>query len=176
MLADNMWPGGQKTDKTKSTLMSCDLLHLLPIIHIHTCLWVPWNLKDLEGLCNTLSYSLTPDTCCRHDLDEGHAGRPSTCQVWRGDPGGAQATAGDTLVEWIEVLSLSWGPVGTDFSGYYCLSFSLLSNLYPVQMRSHWMKSQKESLRLEEAGLTGDVLDSAISSFILEVTHCCQLN
>ena len=31
------------------------------------------------------------------------------------------------------------------------------------------MKSQKESLRLEEAGLTGDVLDSAISSFILEV-------
>ena len=36
-------------------------------------------------------------------------------------------------------------------------------------MRSHWMKSQKESLRLEEAGLTGDVLDSAISSFILEV-------
>ena len=37
-----------------------------------------------------------------------------------------------------------------------------------LQMRSHWMKSQKESLRLEEAGLTGDVLDSAISSFILE--------
>ena len=32
------------------------------------------------------------------------------------------------------------------------------------------MKSQKESLRLEEAGLTGDVLDSAISSFILEVS------
>merc|ERR1719228_81158 len=38
-----------------------------------------------------------------------------------------------------------------------------------LQMRSHWMKSQKESLRLEEAGLTGEVLDSAISSFILEV-------
>jgi len=38
-----------------------------------------------------------------------------------------------------------------------------------LQMRSHWMKSQKESLRLQEAGLTGDVLDSAISSFILEV-------
>jgi len=37
------------------------------------------------------------------------------------------------------------------------------------QMRSHWMKSQKESLRLEEAGLTGDVLDSALSAFILEV-------
>jgi hypothetical protein len=31
------------------------------------------------------------------------------------------------------------------------------------------MKSQKESLRLEEAGLTGDVLDSALSAFILEV-------
>lgn len=38
-----------------------------------------------------------------------------------------------------------------------------------LQMRAHWMKSQKESMRLEEAGLTGDVLDSAISSFILEV-------
>ena len=31
------------------------------------------------------------------------------------------------------------------------------------------MKSTKESMRLEEAGLTGDVLDSALSSFILEV-------
>jgi len=38
-----------------------------------------------------------------------------------------------------------------------------------LQMRSHWKKSQKESLRLEEAGITDDVLDSAISSFILEV-------
>ena len=38
-----------------------------------------------------------------------------------------------------------------------------------LQMRSDWMESQQESLRLEEAGITGDVLDSAISSFILEV-------
>merc|ERR1719219_2197682 len=38
-----------------------------------------------------------------------------------------------------------------------------------LQMRAHWMKSQKESMRLEEAGLTGDVLDSALSAFILEV-------
>ncbi|XP_040581588.1 protein-tyrosine sulfotransferase [Lepeophtheirus salmonis] len=38
-----------------------------------------------------------------------------------------------------------------------------------LQMRSHWMKSQKESTRLEEAGLTGEVLDQAISSFILEI-------
>ncbi len=38
-----------------------------------------------------------------------------------------------------------------------------------LQMRAHWMKSQKESMRLEEAGLTGDVLDAALSSFILEV-------
>ena len=37
-----------------------------------------------------------------------------------------------------------------------------------LQMRAHWMKSQKESVRLEEAGLTGHVLDSAISAFILE--------
>ena len=29
-------------------------------------------------------------------------------------------------------------------------------------MRAHWMKSQKESMRLEEAGLGGDVLDSAL--------------
>ena len=36
-------------------------------------------------------------------------------------------------------------------------------------MRAHWKKSQKESVRLEEAGLTDDVLDSALSSFILEV-------
>jgi protein-tyrosine sulfotransferase len=36
-------------------------------------------------------------------------------------------------------------------------------------MRAHWMKSQKESMRLEEAGLTGDVLDAALSAFILEV-------
>lgn len=38
-----------------------------------------------------------------------------------------------------------------------------------LQMRSHWVKSPKESVRLEEAGLTADVLDSALSSFILEV-------
>jgi len=38
-----------------------------------------------------------------------------------------------------------------------------------LQMRSHWKKSNKESMRLEEAGLTDDVLASAISSFILEV-------
>ncbi|TRY67835.1 hypothetical protein TCAL_03112 [Tigriopus californicus] len=38
-----------------------------------------------------------------------------------------------------------------------------------LQMRAHWMKSQKEATRLEEAGLGGDVLDSAISAFILEV-------
>jgi len=38
-----------------------------------------------------------------------------------------------------------------------------------LQMRAHWMKSQKESMRLEEAGLTGDVLDSALSAFIFEV-------
>ena len=38
-----------------------------------------------------------------------------------------------------------------------------------LQMRSKWMKSQKESIRLEEAGLTGNVLDSAFSAFILEI-------
>ena len=33
------------------------------------------------------------------------------------------------------------------------------------------MKSQKESMRLEEAGLGGDVLDSALAAFILEVSN-----
>ncbi|XP_044732513.1 protein-tyrosine sulfotransferase [Chrysoperla carnea] len=38
-----------------------------------------------------------------------------------------------------------------------------------LQMRSHWMKSDKESLRLKEAGISKDVLDSAIAAFCLEV-------
>ena len=37
------------------------------------------------------------------------------------------------------------------------------------------MKSQKESMRLEEAGLGGDVLDSALAAFILEVSNNWQL-
>ena len=36
------------------------------------------------------------------------------------------------------------------------------------------MKSQKESMRLEEAGLGGDVLDSALAAFILEVSNNWQ--
>ncbi|XP_049776260.1 protein-tyrosine sulfotransferase-like [Schistocerca cancellata] len=38
-----------------------------------------------------------------------------------------------------------------------------------LQMRSHWLKSQKESVRLEEAGLSKEVLDSAIAAFCLEI-------
>ncbi|XP_065347589.1 protein-tyrosine sulfotransferase isoform X1 [Cloeon dipterum] len=38
-----------------------------------------------------------------------------------------------------------------------------------LQMRNHWLKSQKESLRLEEAGLSKSVLDSAIAAFSLEI-------
>ncbi|XP_077283002.1 tyrosylprotein sulfotransferase [Arctopsyche grandis] len=38
-----------------------------------------------------------------------------------------------------------------------------------LQMRSHWLKSQKESVRLEEAGISKNVLDSAIAAFCLEV-------
>nr|CAD7392314.1 unnamed protein product [Timema cristinae] len=38
-----------------------------------------------------------------------------------------------------------------------------------LQMRTHWLRSQKESLRLEEAGLSKEVLDSAIAAFCLEV-------
>jgi len=38
-----------------------------------------------------------------------------------------------------------------------------------LSMRTQWEKSQRESKRLEEAGLSGDVLNSAISAFILEI-------
>jgi len=38
-----------------------------------------------------------------------------------------------------------------------------------LSTRNNWMKSEKESMRLQEAGLNSDVLESAISSFILEV-------
>lgn len=38
-----------------------------------------------------------------------------------------------------------------------------------LQLRSHWMKSEKESLRLKEAGITNDVLNEAIAQFALEI-------
>lgn len=38
-----------------------------------------------------------------------------------------------------------------------------------LQLRSHWMKSEKESLRLKEAGITPDVLNEAIAQFSLEI-------
>ena len=38
-----------------------------------------------------------------------------------------------------------------------------------LQMRHQWYKSQKESMRLAEAGMTNEVLDSAFSSLILVI-------
>ncbi|XP_042865218.1 protein-tyrosine sulfotransferase 1-like isoform X6 [Penaeus japonicus] len=38
-----------------------------------------------------------------------------------------------------------------------------------LQMRQQWKRSPKESMRLEEAGVTDEVLDEAISSFILDI-------
>ncbi|XP_037028032.1 protein-tyrosine sulfotransferase [Bradysia coprophila] len=38
-----------------------------------------------------------------------------------------------------------------------------------LQLRSHWLKSEKESVRLEEAGITKEVMNSAIAQFCLEV-------
>ncbi|KAG5879908.1 hypothetical protein JTB14_018450 [Gonioctena quinquepunctata] len=38
-----------------------------------------------------------------------------------------------------------------------------------LQMRFHWLKSEKESMRLEQAGITKSVLDSAIAAFTLEI-------
>uniref|UniRef100_S4PMJ5 Protein-tyrosine sulfotransferase n=2 Tax=Pararge aegeria TaxID=116150 RepID=S4PMJ5_9NEOP len=38
-----------------------------------------------------------------------------------------------------------------------------------LQMRQHWLRSQKESVRLEQAGVSKAVLDNAIAAFCLEV-------
>ncbi|XP_024941196.1 protein-tyrosine sulfotransferase isoform X2 [Cephus cinctus] len=38
-----------------------------------------------------------------------------------------------------------------------------------LQMRSHWLKSERESVRLVEAGISKEVMDSAIAAFCLEV-------
>ncbi|XP_071541074.1 protein-tyrosine sulfotransferase 1-like isoform X3 [Panulirus ornatus] len=38
-----------------------------------------------------------------------------------------------------------------------------------LQMRQQWKRSAKESVRLQEAGVTDEVLDEAISSFILDI-------
>ncbi|CAG9771423.1 unnamed protein product [Ceutorhynchus assimilis] len=38
-----------------------------------------------------------------------------------------------------------------------------------LQMRAHWMKSEIESKRLIEAGVGGEVLNSAIAAFMLEI-------
>ncbi|KAK9496819.1 hypothetical protein O3M35_012948 [Rhynocoris fuscipes] len=38
-----------------------------------------------------------------------------------------------------------------------------------LQMRQHWIKSKKESMRLEEAGINNDVLDAAVAAFCLEI-------
>lgn len=38
-----------------------------------------------------------------------------------------------------------------------------------LQLRFHWLKSERESLRLAEAGISKSVLDAAIAAFCLEV-------
>lgn len=38
-----------------------------------------------------------------------------------------------------------------------------------LQLRFHWLKSEKESMRLEQAGITSDVLNSAIAAFTMEI-------
>lgn len=38
-----------------------------------------------------------------------------------------------------------------------------------LQMRQHWARSQKESVRLDQAGVSKAVLDNAIAAFCLEV-------
>ncbi|BES95674.1 Sulfotransferase domain [Nesidiocoris tenuis] len=38
-----------------------------------------------------------------------------------------------------------------------------------LQMRQHWLKSKKETMRLEEAGVNNEVVDAAVAAFCLEV-------
>lgn len=38
-----------------------------------------------------------------------------------------------------------------------------------LQLRFHWLKSEKESVRLEQAGISKAVLDSAMAAFSLEI-------
>ena len=38
-----------------------------------------------------------------------------------------------------------------------------------LDLRARWRKDKKESKRLEEAGVTDEVLDAAISAFVIEV-------
>lgn len=38
-----------------------------------------------------------------------------------------------------------------------------------LQLRQHWVKSEKENLRLIEAGITREVLNNAIAQFCLEI-------
>ncbi|XP_015121957.1 protein-tyrosine sulfotransferase [Diachasma alloeum] len=38
-----------------------------------------------------------------------------------------------------------------------------------LQMRQHWLKSERENIRLTEAGISKDVMDSAVAAFCLEV-------
>lgn len=38
-----------------------------------------------------------------------------------------------------------------------------------LQLRSHWLKSDKENVRLQEAGITKEVMNSAIAQFCLEI-------
>ena len=93
----------------------------------------------------------------RHNSDESNVGCSQRRSLrWRDSRCSTSLAGTSTNTKWQSVLNLFWRILFT------------WSTIF-LQMRSHWMKSQKESLRLEEAGLTGDVLDSAISSFILEV-------
>ena len=50
-------------------------------------------------------------------------------------------------------------------------SVSFQVNVALSGMRAQWRRNPKESKRLEEAGLDDNVLDAAISAFIVEVSR-----
>lgn len=50
---------------------------------------------------------------------------------------------------------------------FYCFSCGQETRVIPriLQLRSHWLKSEKESVRLEEAGITKEVNFSLLFGF-----------
>ena len=81
---------------TLSLYMSPSLYHVSKSIpSTHTCLWVPWHLKDLEGFCNTL-------LLWKWKLD--FRKYPELCLVYLADPGKARACSTNTSMTrwWID--------------------------------------------------------------------------
>lgn len=85
-----------------------------------------------------------------YDIDESHARCASRCSV--------SSMMHMTIDEFSTSLTYNW----FFFSLFFCLWIIRCgqeTRVIPriLQLRSHWLKSEKESLRLEEAGITKEV-------------------